>query len=148
MRSRRIQISIAAIVLAATIGKMEISRSPVSRPPSHPLIFDQEGSRIFSLFAGRQPVAGLSVDSRRLTPRPESRGFRVMSVCAATCSASDCSGHWMGPETRDCAGGRCGDGTYEYYVSEPHIYFYSNGYRYTGGTVCNGCRCAEEGCNW
>jgi len=128
---------------------------------SNPAAITAAGNAILSLFSGVEPRASLKpvatggkaarcVSAQDRWVGGLRRFLHVEPVFAITCTASDCSGHWMAPEPRDCPSfhAACTDGQYEYFVVDFFQASYSDGYRYTGDTVCGPCRCEEEHCNW
>jgi hypothetical protein len=66
---------------------------------------------------------------------------------AQSCSESNCSGHYMLDAGPFCGGGGCGYSYYSKYYSRSDLgASYSEGYKYTGYTDCQGCTCEETSC--
>lgn len=160
--SRRARALVVALAISSGLAAVAY-RAAFSGPPhrtrAHAPVFAEDGKPLRSLFADLEPISGFREAAFRTADNrcPDSQKtvgvagwllsfFEVRSVYAVACTESSCAGHYMFFLDRDCApGGACSLDGYWFHQSDPWSE-YSEGWRWTGSSECNGCRCAEASC--
>lgn len=142
-------------VLSFLVAVSPVGNSPLSRYP----ILTETGGLLPSLFA----EIPASAEYKQFAAPPRGRNDRcsesqdlisvsrlwekiTMTVHASLCTEGSCGSHYMYSDSQWC-GSDCAGGYFNWYISQPEISPYCDGWRYTGNNVCNGCRCEEDSCN-
>jgi len=165
VRFSGLYIGASVLTLAATlVAGAGLFRKTQRQARSYPFpVISSDNQRVPSVFTGVGPIAKFrgprdapvirggcskrangSAASKGWTERVQSLLTSVFTVRSVSADSS-CGGHYMTADDYDCNAG-CGDAGYLWHYSDPGSASYCSGYKFEG-TVCEGCREKEVGCN-